>query len=244
MQWQVLLNQIWDGVAMRYLISISFAFVAIVLFWATSAWALSERLKDPALARTGVLTTTPCADACNRCDDCCQVATVTMVKVDNRKCPSKTYWLTSAHALTAEDGNYWIDGHKATVSEKGCKSDMAAICKGAAKYGCNWALLVTYDYTPCGATPPVFNFDGPCCGQELFYVNIGKCRDVRKMHVTGIDDTMVFTTNTRPDCWNCGAAVYNHCGEIVGIVVNGGKECGDTWTEIVQAHEGMLPEPN
>ena len=163
-----------------------------------------------------------------------------MVGIDG----SDGHWLVTAHSLAGSSSLfYWIDGHKAKKVKLGCNPEMVSKCGNAAKYGCNWALLVTYDYVPCGASVPKFS-DGALCNQELFYPNIAKCGDLRKAHVTGMDDTMEFTTNTRPDCWNCGAGVYDHCGRLVGIVVNGGKECGNAWTKVLRLHEGMFEAIN
>ena len=195
----------------------------MLLLWlvtTTAALALDRCLKGPAFTRTGMVTVTAC-DPASSCDFMCRHMTATYIGTQ----PGHNHdglWLTSTHAVgDAKTVTVWIDGHIAEV---------CAIAKEVARVECagdvGWVVLRTTNYIPCGACPAQPSFDNICCREELFFVDIGKCGTVTKCHVTDLcTGSAVFKTDTLPDCPNCGAMAYDHCGRAIGLLVGGGKNC-------------------
>lgn len=207
------------------------ALILAVLLWLITtgmASALPICYKQPILDRAGAVTTTTCEQTkCGNCGNCGGLATATYIY----SVGSDGYWLTSLHAV-ANTSKIWVNRHVAEISHAGCTTTGTPKCGDKAnEYGCNWAVLRTPGYVPCGVCDVTPSYDGVNCGQGLVHVNIGKCGDkcgdIRKVVVTGLGPGKLFRTNLMPGCWNCGGGAYNLCGELVGVLVAGGKEgCG------------------
>lgn len=196
----------------------------VLLVVLASVTSMDKCLKNAAFARTGVITTVTCDTApCNCCNGCCTHTTATYIGVQ----PGHEHdglWLTSSHAVGGgTTTTIWVDGRVADYVSGAC-----VIAKGAVCAGCpgdvGYAMLKTTGYVPCGACPAQPSFD-ICCGEELYFVDVRKCRTVTKCHIIDCCDSTLFKTDTLPDCENCGAVAYDYCGRMIGILVGGRKGC-------------------
>jgi hypothetical protein len=192
----------------------------VILAMLTSITSMDKCLKNGAFARTAVITTVACDTVRCSCGDCCQYATATYIgALDGHD----GMWLTSSHAVEGANKTIWVDGHVADLIDGACVLTKGT-CIESGDVG--WAALKTVGYVPCGACPAQPDFGVICCGRQLFFVDIQKCRTVTKCHmVSCCADSTLFKTDTLPDCPNCGAVAYDMCGRMVGLLVGGGKEC-------------------
>jgi len=197
--------------------------VVVVVLLATS---MSKCKKQNAFARTAVLRVHH-----DQCADCPKVGEITYL--------GNGRWTTLATLIGESSSCFCIDGHKAKLVDMGfANSD---------KF--DFAVLETPDYRPicpvtcCELTLTKLRYEGPSCGEDLYWSNEFKCGTVNKCKVLCVNSN-TFTVTTAANYGNAGAGIFDQCGNLVGMVRCGYKGCESGkryWrTECVVLHEGWF----
>jgi len=171
------------------------SFIIAMVLFTLPCWALDSELKDTAFRYTSEVVT---YDGCSECFYPDRDSCLALYERDG-----VGYWLTSD---VPEVGLISVDGHEAQIYKRGV----------------GWVVLVTETYAPfLGMTPHTFYVND---GEEFYYSDINQYQTVTKGHEVHMDAFFV-EMNTTPLPENEGAPVFNHMGEVVGIVVGKAEPC-------------------
>ena len=205
----------------------------------SNAFALDETLKDIAFQRTTKIT----ADFSGNS----MIGTATYLGNMN----NSGYWLSAGHVVYEYTGDIFINSHLATIVDAGYMHyplETVASRTTCTENGCtvipqherissdsDWVVLKTPEYFP--NILPTMMATSASLDENFFYVNVMKYETINKIkYKNTTNNTMTFTMV--PEYGNSGAGVFNHKGQLIGIVVE--RQCNPRRTIVTKITEEVL----